>query len=308
MTFFAVPEASPPPPRRRRPVGWIVTVILLSLALLAAIGGCAWVYLQWTQAQAVIRDNERELREQRDLIDKKESFGAAVDALLGEAAAYREVPFPSLVPWDEYDSLTWQAWSRRWDADGLDQSIAAVDRARQGLIDARAAAAAEAGANVTGSVYEATLDQLGSGFVGWRLGDADALCEHDVLACVTSDDPRIVHVDAPDDAAPYMTDEIRTGIAYHEFAHVLQFSNPEATAGPLEAFGGDAETMADCFALTFLDGWTLDHRVWVNRSEYWDVNVGYGYTCDDAQKQVIRDWRASLGVTPQRIGPGAAPG
>ena len=288
-------------------------MILLSLALLGAAGGGVWVYLQWTQAQAVIRDNERdirdkerELKEQRDLIEKKESFGAAVDALLGETAAYAGLPFPSLVPWDQYDALTEKAWSQRWDADGLDETIAAVELARQDLIDARAAATAAAGANASGSVYEATLDSLGSGFVQWKLDDADALCQNDVLACVTSDDPRTVHVDAADEVKPYMTDEIRTGIAYHEFAHVLQFANPGPTATALASFGGDEETMADCFALTFLDGWKLDHVVWTSSREYWEVSVGYGYTCNDAQKQVIRDWRAGLGIAPRQIGPGVA--
>lgn len=279
-------------------------MILLTLALLAAIGGGVWVYLQWTQAQAVIRDNERELQEQRDLIEKKESFGAAVDALLGETTAYVGLPFPSLVPWDEYDALTQQAWSQRWDADGLVATTAAVEQARQSLVDTRTAATAAAGANLSGSVYEATLDSLGSGFVQWKLDDADTLCQTDVLACVTSSDPRTVHVDATDEVAPYMTDEIRTGIAYHEFAHVLQFANPGPTETALASFGGDEETMADCFALTYLPGWKLDHRVWTSSREYWDINVGYGYTCNDAQKQAIRDWRASLGIAPRQIGPG----
>jgi hypothetical protein len=53
--------------------------------------------------------------------------------------------------------------------------------------------------------------------------------------------------------------------------------------------------MADCFALTYLDGWTLDHRVYVSDYEYWDVSIGYGYTCDESQRQVIRDWYAQLG-------------
>lgn len=299
------PVAPGATPRRPRPVGWIVAVVVLSLGLAAVVGGGVWLFIQLSQAQSVIRDNERELREQRELIEKKESFGAAMNALLSEVAAYGDLPFPSVIAWDDYDSLTWQAWARRWDSEGMDESIAAVDRARAGLVAAREAAAAQAAENVTGSVYESTFDRLGGGFVGWSLDDADALCRKDVLACVSSDEPRTVHVDAADDVLPYMTDEIRIGVAYHEFAHVLQFANPEPTTSALEAFAGDAETMADCFALTYVDGWTLDHRVWVSNREYWDIDVGYGYACDEAQKQVIREWRESLGIQFRRLGPGA---
>ncbi|MFD1715591.1 hypothetical protein ACFSBZ_14045 [Amnibacterium flavum] len=31
-----------------------------------------------------------------------------------------------------------------------------------------------------------------------------------------------------------------------------------------------------------------------------DLSMGYGYTCDEAQRQVIRDWNSQLGfhITP----------
>lgn len=82
---------------------------------------------------------------------------------------------------------------------------------------------------------------------------------------------------------------------------MLQFTNPELTEEAVEAFGGDHETMADCFALTYLAGWTLDHRVYVTRYSWWDVNIGYGYTCNDSQKQVVRDWYTQLGYTSEPI-------
>ena len=104
-----------------------------------------------------------------------------------------------------------------------------------------------------------------------------------------------MHFDAADDNVEYTNDFIRSGVAYHEFAHVLQMTNPDATDAALEAFGDDDEIMADCFALTYLDGWKLDHRIWVSSYEYWDVSIGYGYTCNESQKQVIRDWYSQLG-------------
>jgi len=290
------------PPTRRRSRGWIVAVVLLSVGLAAAVGAAVWYFLQLEQAKATILDHERELQEQRELIDRKDTFGTAMNELLAEVGEYEGVPLASLIPWDSYQLLASQAWARRWNPEGLDKSIAAVREARAQLVTQREAAVAEAAVNSSGSAYEATLDQLGHGYVTWRLDDADTLCEDDVLACVTSDDPLVVHVDAPDDALPYMTDWIRTGLAYHEFAHVLQFTNPEPTETAVAAFGGDVETMADCYALTYLDGWTLDHRVWVSSYQYWDVNIGYGYTCDESQRQVIRDWSAALGVQSRQIG------
>ncbi len=133
------------------------------------------------------------------------------------------------------------------------------------------------------------------------LEDADTFCNSDVLACVDSENPLVVHVDAADDGLEYTNDWLRTGIAYHEFAHVLQFTNPEPTEAALVSFDGDVETMADCFALTYLDGWTLHHTIWVSSYQYWEVDVGYGYTCTDAQRQVVRDWYGQLGVHARQI-------
>ncbi|PZQ91676.1 MAG: hypothetical protein DI534_01525 [Leifsonia xyli] len=299
----AAPEL-PPAPRRRRPRRWIITVVLLCIGLAGAIGTTVWLFLELENANATIRERNKEIKEQKDLIDRKEVFGAAMNKLLDEADGLQGVPIASLVPWDQYQRLVSQAWEGRWNAAALELSIQGVEDARQQLVTQRETAAAAAATNASGSVYETTLDRLGSGYVTWQLDDADTLCEDDVLACVTSDDPLVVHVDAPDDALPYMTDWIRTGLAYHEFAHVLQFTNPEPTESALTSFGEDAETMADCYALSYLDGWTLDHRVWVSSYEYWDVSVGYGYTCDAAQRQVVRDWVGQLGARPRQLSAG----
>lgn len=314
MTYFespggpawAPPPYPPPavPPRRPRRAGWIVAVSLLSVLLIAFAVASVWFFLQLQNAKATIRDNERELDEQRDLIERKDTFGSAMDALLGETTAFEGVPLGDLVPWDDYQVLTERAWAQRWNADALDVVIADAEAARAALATQREAAAAQAAADAAGGTYQRVIGQLGSGYVTVQIDDADTLCESDVLACVTSADPRVVHVDAEDDAQEYTTDWIRTGIAYHEFAHVLQYANPDQTETAVAAFGGDPETMADCFALTFLDGWSLDQRVWVDDYFYWDVSLGYGYECNDSQKQAIRDWRAALGVTPQQLGAG----
>ena len=159
-----------------------------------------------------------------------------------------------------------------------------------------ASAQEQASVNATGSVYESVIDELGGGWVASSIDDSDTLCQRDVLGCVKGDDPYTIHFDVTDNNAEWMTDFLRTGIAYHEFAHVLQMTNPEATEVALASFGGDHETMADCYALAYVPGWTLDHTIWVSDFMYWEISVGYGYTCDESQRQVVRDWYDGLGI------------
>lgn len=252
-------------------------------------------------ANSLIDDQRRELEKQRDLIDKKETFGAAMNDLVNTASNFDGVLLGALVPTDSYSALAQRAWTHRWKPFVMDIEIEAARTAKVELDDLLTAAEAEASTNATATAYETAIDALGRGFVTSVVDDADALCLDDVLACVDSTDPYTVHFDSADNGEPYMTDWLRTGIAYHEFAHTLQITNPKLTEATLEAFAGDDETMADCFALTYLDGWTLDHRIWVGRYQYWDISIGYGYTCNDAQRQAVRDWYGQLGVRVQPV-------
>ena len=283
-------------------------ILALSVALLATGGFLAFYLFQLDQANAVIerRDDtidkqDRTIEEQEDLIDKKETFGDAMADVLGTASKFNGTVVGDVV---QADSITWvadKAWSHRWDADQLDNDIAEAKDIADELDALLLEAEAQAASNTTGSAYETTIDLLGGGLVSSVIDDADTFCSRDVIACVSSVDPRLVHFDAADHALPYMTDWLRTGIAYHEFAHVLQFTHPEETTIALESFSGDEETMADCFALTYLDGWTLDHTVWVSSREYWEVSLGYGYTCDGTQKQAVRNWYDSLVYTVEPV-------
>jgi hypothetical protein len=295
------PVAPTPPPKRKRSIGAIIAIVLLSLALVGAAVVGTLVYLQLTDANDRISEQDEEIKQQQELIDQKETFGAAMESLLDTAGQFENTLYGTIVPTASYQLRADRAYTHRWDADKLDDDIAQVadDMAElTALIDA---AGVQLSSNSTGSVYEAVTDELGGGYVTSLLYDADTFCQSDVLACVDSEDPYTVHFDEADNNVEYTNDFIRTGVAYHEFAHVLQFTNPEPTDAAVEAFGGDEETMADCFALTFLDGWKLDHRIFINRYQYYDVSIGYGYTCNDSQRQVIRDWYAQLGYKPAPI-------
>lgn len=306
-------EESPTPPgrttqahtRARRPLGGVIAIVLLSVALVAAVAVLAYYFVMLDDANTRIQEQEQELEEQRQLIDKKETFVAAMQGLMSTAGGFDGVLMTALVPLDQYQSVASRAWKQRWNPGAFDRATAEILTATKELEDLRAAAGTQAATNSTGTTYESVIDQLGGGFVASVLDDADALCGDDVLACVKGDDPYTVHFDVADSALPYMTDWMRTGLAYHEFAHVLQMTNPAPTATARTFFGGDDETMADCFALTYLDGWTLDHRVWANRYQYWDVSIGYGHVCDDTQRQAVRDWYQQLGVEIRPISQGA---
>jgi hypothetical protein len=257
--------------------------------------------LELDRATTRIEKQERELQEQKELIDKKETFGAAMGELLDTAAKFEGALIATVVPTEKLELVAVKAWAHRWNADALDDDIADAAEVTAELEAVLAAATLEATTNGTGSSYETVIDSLGAGHVTSLIEDADTFCEEDVIACVWSDSPLVVHFDAADAALPYMTDALKTGVAYHEFAHVLQFTYPELTETAVAAFGGDVETMADCYALTYLDGWKLDHRVFVSRYEYWDVSLGYGLTCDETQRQAIRDWFGQMGYKPAPI-------
>jgi hypothetical protein len=278
-----------------------VAIVLLSIALAAAVAALAYFLIRLDAANRLIDDQERQIKDQHELIDKKETFGAEMKGLLDTAHRFDGVLLTSIVPWERYEAAAERAWDDRRNPESLDRDTDDVRAATKELEDILSAAKEEASTNTTRSKYESVIDKLSHGFATSVLEDADALCESDVLACVISDDPYTVHFDAADNKVAYMTDWLRTGVAYHEFAHVLQFTNPEPTEVALKSFKGDDETMADCFALTYLPGWKLDHRIWVNSYTYWDVSIGYGHTCNSAQKKVIRDWYGQLGFQARPI-------
>jgi hypothetical protein len=286
-------EVPPPKVKKKRPIGWIITVSLLSLALIGAGTVFVLAYLRLQEALTLIE-------QQNEMIDEKETFSSAMGELLGTAAKFEGTKVGTLVDSDLFDVFASRAYVQRRNPSAL-ATVTRDVRAETEALEANIAAAQEqAASNASGTAYEEVIDALGGGWVATSIDDADALCETDVLGCVTSADPLIVHIDAADVSLPYMTDFIQRGVAYHEFAHVLQQTNPAQTEDAVAAFGGDLETMADCFALTYLSGWTLHHKVPISSYEWYEVDIGYGYTCDASQMQVVRDWYDGLGyVVPE---------
>lgn len=301
------PADADTPAKKPRKIGWIVAVSVLGVALIALGTLFALTYSGLEDAKKTIREQgdrideqNDQLDEQKKLIDEKQTFGESMGGLLDKTTAFEGLPLGGLVDWSRYQEIADAAYDGRWDAaavrDATAQAVAA-----SGELDALVAGARkQAASNSSGTVFEKVIDSLGKGFVTTSLDDASGLCGGPVLGCVLGRDPYTVHIDKASAKRPYTTSFIEKGIAYHEFAHVLQFANPAATAQPLLAFGGDHEKMADCFALTYVKGWTLKHTVRVGNWIY-TVTTGYGYTCNAKEKRIIRDWYESLAVVPRAI-------
>jgi len=304
MSDAALPPETPQPlpaPQRRRhgPLVWIVVLAVL-LAGAAAAG--VLLYLQVQALQAEQRESERVNEEQRrlieeqeELLDRKETFGAAMEDLMSLAKRLDGVPVGGLLDLGEIEGLAREAWEQRRSPDSVASLSSSVLERTEALRAALEAADAELAGNGSGTLGESLIDGLGAGHVRVVYDDPAALCGGDPIGCVASDDPTLVHLDAGDFGAEYFDDALRTLVAYHEFAHVLQFTNPEPTGSAASAFGEDWEFMADCYALTLTDGWSLERRVWVGDFSYWDVSVGYGRVCDEAQRDAIRGWLGDVG-------------
>lgn len=306
----AIPEIPgiPPAERRRPRASTVILSVLLAVAVVTGGLGFFWVATQLNEARTLIgdqqqqiTDQQRRLDEQQEMIDRKEQFGTAMNDLYATVDPLVGLPYATIVPWYRVEDLADRAWIHRRNPAALDQDVVDLQRLTSEISTRSDAVRAQAASNASGTAWEATLDDLGRGWVSTVFEDATP-CGATALACVSGTEPFTVHVRADTRTDPTMTDWIRTGAAYHEYAHVLQFTNPQATDDALASFGGDVETMADCYALTFLDGWSLDHEVAIDAYSYYEVSVGYGYTCDASQRQVIRDWVDRLGVTRQIVG------
>lgn len=309
LTPAPSPLLTPPAARRRPRRSTVFLGVALAVSIVAAVASSLWLSSQLSESRSEIDDQrdqieqqQREIEEQRGLIERKEQFGAAMDELSSTIDPLIGLPYATVVPWNEIEAFAGRAWQHRWTAGALSRDVVDVEAFTAVLSNRVAAARGQAATNATGTPWEATLDSLGGGWVSMAFDETNRPCGLDALACVAGGDPFVVHVSGDTRDNPQLTDWMRTGVAYHEYAHVLQFTNPETTASALAAFSGDMETMADCYALTFLNGWSLEHEVPIDDLSYWEVSVGYGYTCDDAQRQVIRDWVDGLGVQKRPVG------
>lgn len=161
----------------------------------------------------------------------------------------------------------------------------------------RIADAATRSTNASGSVTEALVDEAGAGFIDitWDAGTQCATSPRAdegrvTIGCVTSNPPA-VHI-APENELPGDTGMRMTVL--HELTHLYHRADSDAHPDGISPyrqlieqgyFQGSSEVMADCYALTYLNQWTLTFE---NRT------MGYGYVCGDEERSLIRSWAAEI--------------
>jgi len=175
-------------------------------------------------------------------------------------------------------------------------NLTAEARQLRQKLEQRIAAAKVRRANASGSVSEGLVDSAGNGFIDIRW-DAATACGKaksktgQTVGCVKGSDPLTVHLLKE---SAFSEDWDLRMVVVHELAHVYQradeWSSPggESRADRLVArglFQKSNEKMADCYALTYYNEWSLE------RNGY---RVGYGYVCNASERQAIRSWAAAI--------------
>ena len=182
-TGEAVTETSPPPVpqptgvdhpvtrRRSRPRALLVAVVLLATCLLASAAGAGWLLFNLLEAREQVEQQRDQIERQNDLLRKKQTFAAAMTELQSIVKPLADLPFNSIVPWDEYQQLARYGWLYRHDAARMDRTIEAARDAIEEMRALTAAAVREAQTNASGTVWESTLDRLGRGYITTRFED-----------------------------------------------------------------------------------------------------------------------------------------
>lgn len=164
------------------------------------------------------------------------------------------------------------------------------------ILEQRFAEAEARRGNASGTVSEALVEEAGNGFID-IVWDAATACsvsgrEGRTTAGCTSDDPLAVHILPERELFGDWGVRITT---LHELAHLYQNADLEermsedmsAAMAIIEQgfFEGSGEKLADCYALTYTGGWTLENE---------QGSRGYGYVCNESERQAIREWAALI--------------
>lgn len=165
-------------------------------------------------------------------------------------------------------------------------------------LEQRIADAAARRGNASGTVSEALVDEAGNGYIdiAWDAATACSASEdaESTTAGCTSLDPLGVRILPEGELFGDWGVRITT---LHELAHLYQNADLEerwdqdrSASMALEdqgLFEGSGEKMADCYALAYTGGWTLENE---------QGSSGYGYVCDEAERRAICEWAALIGA------------
>nr|WP_236571295.1 DUF2510 domain-containing protein [Microbacterium hydrocarbonoxydans] len=298
--------ASPPAPARRRGAGWwfagcgCLTVVALFI-LIAVLGLGAAVTTSGrpgTHDTAPDTPAVPQMPTDPQAAEQIASFRADQPRILELAAQLEGNPVAPLVA----DLRTFRSDEKRADDPtiGIHEARPIAERAaalraalEQSVSDAQARRA-----NTSGSLTEGIVDAAGNGFIDIRWDGASVCASgaapgRENIGCVLTADPLTIHLLPENEVGSTWMNQM---LVMHELAHVYQHADDHGAEDYSGAyhdlftrglFQGSDEVMADCFALTYYDQWSLS-----NGSE----SQGTGYVCNESERQAIREWAAGLNV------------
>lgn len=297
--------ASPPVPTRRRGAGWwfagcgcLAVVAVASLAFLGL--GAALTPSESPGTNDTAPEGGSPVPETAtdpQVAEQIASFRADQPRINELAAQLEGNPVAPLVA----DLRTFRSDEKRADDPTLGiyeaKPIAERAAALRAELEQRVSDAQARRTNASGSLTEGIVDAAGNGFIDIRW-DSGSVCTgaepgREIIGCVLSSDPLTIHLLPENEVGSTWANEM---LVTHELAHVYQAADDQGAedfSGTYNdlftqgLFQGSKEVMADCFALTYYDRWSMS-----NGSE----SQGTGYVCNESERQAIREWAAGLNV------------
>lgn len=270
----------------------VVLIIIMAVLFFALAGVGVYAVTLNTQVAEAKRQAEQEFREKQvieleketlqEKVDAKEEFSAAMGSLMSELAYFNGAQYAGKIPVTYIDGLVQEAYNSRESPTYVDLVTADVQALTEELKVVRETWESQKG-NSTGNSWEAVLDTLSKGYTVTVMYDYNNnVCSLASSGCVFSANPHVVNlnVDELNQAVNYWGADRGnwwfTGVTYHEYAHVMQFTNWNITEKYIATFGGDHELMADCYTDVYYDGGFSSQS--------------YNRGCSDEQKGAVQAW------------------
>lgn len=297
----------------------IVVIILVSIAVICAGSTIA----MFSQLETLRTENteleqsntqlEQDKQTLQDQLDSKETFSTSMLSLLETLKSFTGTPYAEVVNSYDYQTYVNHAYEYRTNSAQVNALATEIDQINIKMTALKTSMETEKTSNSTGQDVEDIIDKLSAGYVTTSF-DSTVYCgttsssSYSIVACANGTNNSDPSFDGTKTIAfkngytlglqQYTGDEekyFKYEIAYHEFAHILQLANPEATeevlalfsgvesSGALDSTGGsqEYEYMADCFAYTYSPYPILE-------------NVGYGYKCSTSEQEAIKTWYETI--------------
>lgn len=284
--------------KRRSYIGWWIAIagVLLFIGVVAIISAM----LSWVEIDTPSTKNSTK---EPSIAEYLKTYEAEREQYYKLAARLENSPVAPLVT----QSVKFKLLEGRRDNPTMNKYMAEdlAEDAQQfrKTLQERVIAAEARRANASGTLTEAIVDDAGQGYIdiNWDAATACSTSERPgrtTTGCV-SENPLGIHI-LPES-------EMRGGdwgkriVVLHELAHLYQRTDLDLrpSSVPSESrrlmdqglFQGSGEKMADCYALTYLNEWSLSDGT---------TRFGYGYVCNESERQAIREWAAGINAPMPR--------